>query len=77
MLHLWRITMRHLSFGAHARFVHSKEFAIKSSNELDAVKFARENIHSPAWWEEYIVIDIELIGELWAAEGLTVPRDED
>ncbi len=77
MLQLWRITMRSLAYAKSDRHSHCKVFAIKSRSEVEAVKFAKASIHSPQWWDGYIITDIEPIGELWAAEGFTCPMEED
>lgn len=77
MLTIWRITMRRLSYSTNNRDTHSKCFAIESQSEIIAVSFAKKNIHSPEWWDGYIITEIVQVGELWAAEGITVPMDED
>ena len=77
MLQIWRITMRKLAYVESERFIHSKEIAIKSRSEIDVVAFAKKNIHSPEWWDGYIITEVKWIGELWAAEGFTCPMDED
>lgn len=77
MLNIWRITMRKLAYSNSDRFTHSKLFAMKSSSEVDAVAFAKKNIFSPSWWDGYLITEVAQIGELWAAEGLVVPMDED
>lgn len=76
MLQLWRITMRHLAFVPSERYVHSVEVAVSSRSERNAVDFAKANIHSPSWWDNYIITEVTPIGELWAAEGLVVPVED-
>lgn len=77
MLQLWRITMRSLAYCKSDRFEHCKVFAIMSRSEIDAVAFAKAHIHSPKWWEGFLITEIEPIGELWAAEGFECPMEED
>ncbi len=76
MLILWRITLRRLAFVPSERSTHCKVVAIKSRSEREAVKFAKATVHSPEWWDEYLITEVEIIGELWAAEGLEVPMED-
>lgn len=77
MLTIWQITMRSLSFNPKDRHSHSKHFAVNTRNEREAVEFAKTHIFTPIWWDSFLITDIVPIGELWAAEGLVVPQDED
>ena len=77
MLQLWRLTLRSLNYVPFSRHTRYKTIAIKSRSELDAVKFAKASIHSPEWWDGYLITEVEPIGELWAAEGFSVPMEED
>lgn len=77
MLQLWRITIRTLAYVPSQRHTHCKIIAILSRSERDAVAYVRTHIFTPQWWDEHLIIDVEPCGELWAAEGFSVPMEED
>lgn len=76
MLQLWSVTIKHFGLCKDQQWEHSIQIAIKSRNQADALRFARLQ-YSPNWWDTASIIDARLIGELRAAEGITVPQEED
>lgn len=77
MLQLWRISYRHLSYASRDRHEFTKIIAIMSRSQKDAVAFALKSFGSPEWQAENIITNADCIGELQAAEGFTVPQEED
>jgi len=66
-LYLFRLDVRWLSITPSMRTKLSIVVAIPNNNERDARNFAIDHIHSPDWWDNYIINEITYIGDLWAA----------
>lgn len=76
-LTIWHLKLRHLSFSKDRRDAFFVHVAHESMNEFEVVKWAKTAIHSPAWWEGYIITEVTEGGKLWAAHGVQLLQEED
>lgn len=76
VLHLWRVTYRHLSITASGRDVCSWNLA--SSARLDEKQVVAEarSRFSEAWWRENILVNVEYIGDLRMVAGQPLFEDD-
>jgi hypothetical protein len=65
-LWLWRIKLRSLAFSKSDREGFFLHIGHVSQSEREVVDWVKANIHSPEWWRDYLIIDLEIIGKLWA-----------
>jgi hypothetical protein len=65
---LWRIKLRSLAFCKSNREPFTIHLGHHSQSEREVVDWARANIHTVEWWQNYLITDLEIIGKLWAVE---------
>lgn len=66
---IWKFTMRSLGYLQADRRQFVLRVACRTDNEKDALLFAKKTVHVPSWWDNYIVQQIEMEGDLWAIDG--------
>lgn len=71
-MHIWQLSLKPL--GVHGSDTTRRIFQVfvickESQNEVEVVKFAKLAIHSPDWWNGYIITKIEYVGMAWAFQA--------
>jgi hypothetical protein len=68
-LRVWFLSLRSLSSDKMERKPFTVTVACYGYGEKEALAFAKKNVHTPEWWEQYLVTDISCGERLWAVES--------
>lgn len=69
-MNLWRFKIRTLGLTISDRVVSTFYVTLTASSEKDAVRELTMSKHSPGWWTDHIILEIEGLGELWWDQAL-------
>jgi hypothetical protein len=64
-LYVWQIHLKTIHEIDGSR-VFSMFVVSPDTTKKAALQFAKMRIHTPQWWDDYLITDITKVGEVWA-----------